>query len=74
VDTTVQPLPAAGHPFGYFAQEQVEEYDDDDITHLVQGYDPEHEFVLILLKGEGRTSTYRVRPERGSQGDEGTAS
>jgi hypothetical protein len=25
VDTTIQPSPDAGHPFGYFSQEQVDE-------------------------------------------------
>jgi hypothetical protein len=74
VDTTVQPAPGGGHPFGYFSQEQIEEHEDEDITRMVHGYDPEHEFVLVLLKGEGRTSTYRVRPEWGSQGEEGAVS
>lgn len=63
VDTTVQPAPGGGHPFAYFSQEQIEEYEDEDTTRMVKEYEPEQEFVLVLLKEEGRTSTYRVRPQ-----------
>lgn len=60
VDTTTQPDPQSGHPFGYFPQEQVETYDDEDVTRIASEYDPEAEFVVVLLKPEDRTSTYRV--------------
>ena len=66
VDTTIQPLPDSGHPFAYFSQEQVEEYDDKDITRMVKTYNPQHEFILVLLKPEDRTSTYRIRPQQQS--------
>ena len=68
IDTTVQPLPDSGNPFAYFSQAQIEEDYDEDIKRMVRKYDPEHEFVLVLLKEKDRTSTYRVRPQRGSQG------
>lgn len=70
VDTTSQPMPGGGHPFGYFSQEQIEEYDDEDTKRMVGDYDPQQEFVLVLFKEEGRTSTYRVRPQRRG-GEEG---
>ena len=40
VDTTIQSVPGAGNPFGYFTQEQVEEQDDADITRMVAEYAP----------------------------------
>ena len=70
VDTTAQPARRGGHPFGYFTQEQIEEYDDEDTERMVREYDPEREFVVVLLKPENRTSTYRVRPrEPGKEGE-----
>lgn len=69
VDTTSRPLPDKGHPFGYLSQEQIDEYDDEDIRRMVREYDPEQELVVVLQKSENRTSTYRVRPQRrGRQG------
>jgi hypothetical protein len=66
IDVTSQAEPDTGHAFAYFSEEQVREYDDPDIARIVQGYDPEHEFVLVLLKSDDRTSTYRIRPVRGN--------
>lgn len=60
VDTTIQPLPDAGNPFGYFSQEQVEELANEDTKRMVKEYDPTHDFVLVLLKSGDRTSTYRI--------------
>ena len=60
VDTTIQPMPGAGNPFGYFPQELIEGQDDEDITRMVAEYDPTQEFVVVLLKSDDRTSTYRV--------------
>jgi hypothetical protein len=62
VDTTVQPDPNAGHPMYYIESAQVAQMDDDDTKRLVGEYDPQHEFVVLLLKPEGHTSTYRVHP------------
>lgn len=64
VDTTVQPIPGGGHPFGYFSQEQINEYDDEDIKRLVKEYNPPSELVIVMLKPEDRTSSYRVRTFR----------
>jgi len=60
VDVTSQPLPGAGHPFAYFDQETIEQQDDRDVTRIVAEYDPAQEFVVVLLKPQDRTSTYRV--------------
>jgi hypothetical protein len=64
VDTTQQPIPGGGHPFGYFAQGQIEELDDEDTKRLVREYNPKKEFVVMLLKPEERTSSYRVGRQR----------
>lgn len=61
VDTTSQPIPGAGHPFGYFSREQLEEHDDEDTKRLVREYNPKKEFVVMLIKNDDRTSTYRIR-------------
>jgi hypothetical protein len=61
VDTTVQPIPGGGHPFGYFDQEFVKEELDEDTKRMVQEYDPDQELILVLLKEENRTSSYRIR-------------
>lgn len=61
VDTTVQPIPGGGHPFGFYTQEQVEAYDDEDIKRLVRQYNPRAEFVVVMLKEEGKMSSYRIR-------------
>lgn len=61
VDTTFRSK-EGGHPFAYFPQALVEEIEDDDMLRMVREYDPGEEFVIALLKAEGRVSTYRVRP------------
>jgi len=74
VDTTVQPDPNAGHPMYYIDSAHIEETDDEDTKRLVAKYDPAREFVVMLIKAEGHTSTYRIqliekvprgRPRRG---------
>lgn len=64
VDTTVQPVPGGGHPFGYFTREQIEAYDDEDIKRLVREYNPPDEMVVVMLKEEGKTSSYRIQELR----------
>ncbi len=64
VDTTSQPAPGAGHPFAYFPQEQIEEHDDENTKRLVREYKPQNEFVVMLLKEDDRTSTYRIRRQK----------
>ena len=61
VDTTSEPIPGAGHPFGYFSRTQLEQHDDEDTKRLVREYNPRKEFVVMLLKEDDRTSTYRIR-------------
>lgn len=63
VDTTVQPVPGIGHPFAYFTETQIAEHGDEDTQRMVEDYDPEQEFIIVLLKEEGRSSTYRVQPQ-----------
>lgn len=64
VNTTLRAGP--GHPFAYFSEEQILEYNDEDITRLVKAYDPQQEFVVVLIKSGERTSTYRIKPVRGN--------
>jgi hypothetical protein len=61
VDTTVQPIADSGHPFGYFSQELIEQQANEDTVRMVSEYDPQREFVVVLLKSDDRISTYRVR-------------
>ncbi len=61
VDTTQQP-DGGGHPFGYLTQENVEKSGEEDTIRIMNTYDPEEEFVLLMIKTKDRTSTYRVRP------------
>ena len=63
VDTTLQPVPNRGHPFAYFPQEIVETGDDEGVKRLLREYEPEREFVVMLLKAEDRVSSYRVCPQ-----------
>jgi hypothetical protein len=60
VDTTSQPIPGAGNPFAYFPQQLVKQHTDQDTQRMVADYDPAWELVLVLLKSDNRTSTYRV--------------
>ena len=70
VDTTSQPVPGMGHPLAYVPQEVVDRRDEEDTKRMVREYDPTQEFVVVLLKPERRTSTYRVqvRPHEQSGG------
>src|SRR5215212_5866976 len=69
VDTTQQPDPNAGHPMYYVPRELAEQTGDEDVERMLTEYVPEREFVVLLLKPDERTSTYRVqavaRVERG---------
>jgi hypothetical protein len=59
VDTTSN---ATGndHPCAYFPEEAIQRYEDADINRLVTQYDPHDELVIVLLKAESRTSSYRL--------------
>ena len=64
VDTTTQPVPDAGHPFGCLSREELEQDGDEDTKRMLLEYDPSREIVLLLLKPEFRTSSYRIRADR----------
>ena len=61
VDTRVF-VTNAGHPYAYLEQGVLAEMDNADLQRLVAEYDPTEEFVIMLLKSENKSSTYRVRP------------
>ena len=63
VDTTSRPT-GEGNPFGYLSQAEIDQHDDEDIKRMVQEYDPANEFVVVLLKSDDRTSSYRVQIRR----------
>ena len=60
VDTTSQPT-GEGNPYGYFSQEDLTKFEDEDTDRMLENYDPEKEFVILLLKPKDRTSTYRIK-------------
>ncbi len=60
VDTTAEIVPDQGHPFAYFPQELIGDLGDEDTRRMVDQYDPSGELVLVLLKPQNRTSTYRL--------------
>jgi len=60
VDTTSRPT-GEGNPFGYFAQAMLERRKDEDVKRMVREYDPDWEFVVVLLKPKDRVSSYRVQ-------------
>ena len=71
VETTAQPISGGGHPFWYFSRVALEEYDNEDVQRLVREYEPACELVLMLLKSENRTSSYRLLPQPGSNQEPG---
>ena len=50
-----------GHPILYVPKEDVERLDDPDMTRMLNQYNPLREMVIVLLKEQQRTSTYRVQ-------------
>src|SRR3954470_7883117 len=61
VDTTALPVEGMGHPYGYYLRTTIDEIGDANIKRLVREYRPEREFVIVLLKPEERTNSYRVQ-------------
>ena len=55
--------PKGGHPAAYLTEEQIARYEDADINRLINGYTPEEELVVILLKEQQRSSAYRLRAQ-----------
>jgi hypothetical protein len=68
VDTTVSPE-GKGHPFKYASQAYIDEHGSEDDQRMVREYDPEREFVLVMLKPGDQVSTYRVRPRQSARGE-----
>lgn len=60
VDTTIQPVPGRGHPMWYLTQTQVGEHFGPDEIRLVGQYEPQWQFVVVLLKQENKVSSYRL--------------
>ncbi len=60
VDTTSRPA-GQGHPFAYISQKGIAGLNDPDAWRMVNVYDPGVELVTMLLKREGRVSTYRIK-------------
>lgn len=61
VDTTSQPEPDKGNPFGYLPQEQIMASGGGKDEHrMMAQYDPTWELVTILLKEKERMSSYRI--------------
>ncbi len=69
VDTTSQPEPGRGNPFGYLPQPEIEKLRDEGVMWMVTQYDPNSELVIVMLKFAERASTYRVqaRPRKVGQ-------
>ena len=61
VDTTSRPT-GEGHPYGYVTLAEVEQHGLADTSSMIEEYDPESEFVIVLWKSEDRISTYRIKP------------
>ena len=59
VDAATKPL-SEGPLFTYFSKEQMEHIADDDINAMVDDYDPEEEFVVLLLLPKNQTRAYRI--------------
>lgn len=53
-----------GHPIAYFPQAVIVTGNDEDLRRMVREYNPADEFVILLLKTQQRTSTYRVQVTR----------
>jgi hypothetical protein len=49
-----------GALFSYFTRESMEHIADEAINDMVDGYDPEAEFVVVLLLPRSETRAYRV--------------
>lgn len=62
VDAAVKPL-GKGNLYTYFAQEDINRYEDEEIERLVAQYEPAEEVVVVLLKPDERYSSYQLRPQ-----------
>lgn len=46
--------------FTYFPKEQMEHIADEEVSKLVDKYDPEKEFIVLLLLPQNQTRAYRI--------------
>ena len=64
VDAATKPL-SDGPLFTYFSKEQMEHIADVDVNDKIDKYDPEEEFVVLLLLPQNQTRAYRIEiPEK----------
>ncbi len=49
--------------FTYFTLEEVAEYENEDINEMIESYEPDEEFVIVILKKEGHMSSYRIKTQ-----------
>ena len=61
VDVAVKPMGEENY-FTYISQADIERFEDEESLRLIQQYEPETEFVIMLLKLKERTSSYQIRP------------
>ena len=59
VDAAVKSL-SEGPLFTYFSKEQMDHFEDVDVNDLVDDYDPDEEFVVLLLLPDNQTRAYRI--------------
>lgn len=59
VDAAAKPL-SQGPFFTYFSKEQMEHIEDVNVYDLVDDYDPDEEFVVLLLLPDNQTRAYRI--------------
>ncbi len=60
--TTIPPFEhdkGFGHPLWYLPQMEIEQ-NKEDLSRMVNEYEPSWEFVIVVLKPQDRESTYRV--------------
>ena len=60
VDAAAKPL-GNGSLFTYFSKDQFERFDDEEIDLALEEYHPHEEFVLVMLKPQDQTDTYRIQ-------------
>jgi hypothetical protein len=61
VDVAARPM-GNRNLFTYFTADEVERYENEAIDRLVAEYNPDEEFIIVLLKPKQKVSSYRIRP------------
>lgn len=60
VDAVSRPL-GNQNLFTFFTAEELARFESEHIQEMVEVYEPDEEFVIVLLKAAGMMSTYRVK-------------